>query len=78
MINCMCRCSNHWSALHQSEPIGARFTLRGNNPVTCPSHQRKVCHFSACYRHRLGVTVAFIGYINTPRTSSAVQIPIAI
>ena len=66
MINCICRCSNHSSALHRSEPIGDSFTLRGNNLLTCPSHHRNICRFSARPGHRTGVTVQLIGYINTP------------
>ncbi len=78
MSSCICRCSNHLSALHRSEPIGERFTLRCNNLVIWPPHQRKIWRFSARSRHRTGVTVQFIGYINTPRLNSTVQIPIAI
>jgi len=76
MITCVCRCSIHWSALLRSEPIGERFTLRCNELVTCPSHHRNIWRFSACSRHRFDIAVQFIGYINTPRPSSTLQIPI--
>ena len=78
MITCLCRCSNHPSALLRSEPIGDGFTLRWNNLVTCPPHQRKIWRFSARPRHRKGVAVQLIGCITTPRPSSTLQISIAL
>ena len=76
MISCICRCSNHWSALHRSEPIGDSFTLRWNNPVTCLPHQRNIWRSSARSGHPKAVAVESIGRINAIGQSSTLQIPI--
>jgi hypothetical protein len=76
MITCICRCSNHWSALHRSELIGDSIALRWNKLLTCPPQQRNIWRFNARPGHRTRVAVQFIGYSNTMRPGSTLQIPI--